>query len=56
VYPSQNELQEAAEEYLSDKHEVYFSQFDKESWTIAYERYYYKNVSFDQIYYYLSKL
>jgi len=36
---------EATEEYLFNQHEVYFSQFDKESWTVMYERHYYRNVS-----------
>jgi hypothetical protein len=45
VYPSQNEMLEATEEYLFNQHEVYFSQFNKESWTLTYERYYYRTVS-----------
>lgn len=45
MYPSQAEMLEATEEYLSNVHEGYFSQFNKESWTITYERHYYKNVS-----------
>ena len=49
MYPSQDEMQEATEEYLSNNHEDYFSQFNKESWTITYERSYYKKVSFGQL-------
>jgi hypothetical protein len=45
VYPSQAEMLDATEEYLFNQHEGYFSQFDKESWTVMYERHYYRNVS-----------
>jgi hypothetical protein len=36
---------EATEKYLFNQHKVYFSQFNKESWTLMYERYYYRTVS-----------
>ena len=48
MYPFQDEMQEATEEYLSNNHEDYFSQFNKKSWTITFERSYYKKVSFGQ--------
>ncbi len=45
MYPSQAEMLEATEDYLFNQHEVYFSQFNKESWMVMYERYYYRTVS-----------
>jgi hypothetical protein len=42
-------MQDVTEEYLSTHHEGYFEQFNKEMWTITYEKQYYKNVSFGQI-------
>jgi hypothetical protein len=45
IYPTQSELREATDSYLEDKDPAFLKKFNKNQWTLYYEKEIYQTVS-----------
>jgi len=45
IYPTDDELYEAAESYIIDKHAEFYESLSEKRWTLFYKNHIYSNVS-----------